>query len=1127
MSLNFVGWRAAWVKYMRFIGCPLLSSASSPRRSDAFQSGNKIDQLILKAPSSATSANPLYIDLLRFVQKISKDSRDSIVPTFTYEQSGETYCFSCIDLSKITEEIALSESPRKAYWQHKYRWSLRTPSPEPVTEVDSRKLNDINQIERRLENWYSNESKTFTRIPYAVSPSDPFPIQRWDKLLKNFDRAQKTLIDEFEYPPTSGLFARNSEYGGGSNPAKKFSELFNKVLHPLTLEYHIKSRVDEVNHTACLFAQKYTCDPGGQIAKGDIFAITGKDSVMRNSFKTRYRSSFASDPAQHPTCTGVSQACFDHVVEAIDDLNESRKTKIFALFDYIKDQGWDTGSSLGSMDHELLGMSGFAHSVFLLRNELKAAGKLDNMIDVMKWYVEFGEVYQSPFEFQGTTADKIRTVLLFRLMTVLIMPEDNVPQKTEKIRDMDALKRWIENALKVSEGLSDFIKPDSTSYHHRLFYGTAYCPSALHNAALISYLLDGTTYELDSEIKENLVNALKVFRIAAVHYSTPSQIGGRNPKYDQAIIAEHVPAYAYLAMKSPFQSFKIGTDIPNLNIDLEEVRMFLRLYQPATGSNICTLGKLNEFLCKGEIGRKYYLNTLGALEILERVNELASTTSNVTSGERPWEYQTEESPSGHWTKQFASLSIHRRGDWAVSVKGFDKFVVDFESSMNPVGNLYGMYSSHGAMLIANSESALSSKDVDNGWDWRKIPGTTVINVSFPDMRIDSSHHYNPSTDAMAGGVALKGSQDWDERNGVFGMNFEQPRYKVASLFSPFSSQVTFRFKKSVFFYDDLIVSLGSSIEYSGGNKEIHTALFQDKMAQDASRKPAAPDVFRCNGWGTSEKTHWENKVLVTLVDVNGNRYYIPNPDTQGLVFSRNKRQDSVKGNVKTATPTNGMYCTAWFNHGRSPSTTAGKDEYEYAVQVDAEPVGESSKPLLVSGNSYSVILKTNTAHVVKFPSTTNKRGTVYGYVVFPINPANPVALGDEGPLLSVLNQTVIMTEEKAHPARLHISASNPQLNLKERQGSPSWCKGGNTSPRTKKDVEETLLFCSTSTSQAIHVNFRENAKWSRLVHLYVGGKDKTGNKEHYLVPTGSPRENAFKFINMRNGADTEVEFSAN
>jgi hypothetical protein len=267
-------------------------------------------------------------------------------------------------------------------------------------------------------------------------------------------------------------------------------------------------------------------------------------------------------------------------------------------------------------------------------------------------------------------------------------------------------------------------------------------------------------------------------------------------------------------------------------------------------------------------------------------------------------------------------------------------------------------------------------------------------------------------------------------------------------------------------------------------------------------------------------------VTLTFISVLS-RYYIPNPDTQGLVFSRDKRQNSVKDYQKTATPTNGIYCTAWFNHGSSPSTTAGKDEYEYAVQVGAEPVGGSSKPLLLPGNSYSVIMKADTAHVVKFPAISNKRGVVHGYVVFPINPPNPVSLGTHGPLLSVLRQTVIMAEETTNPAKLHVSVSNPQLNLQERSGSPLWCQGGTTSPRTRDDVQETLLFCSKSTSQPIHVNLRDSAKWSRLVHLYVGGKDQTWNKNHYLVPTGPPRQNPLQFINIKNGADTEVEFSDN
>ena len=64
----------------------------------------------------------------------------------------------------------------------------------------------------------------------------------------------------------------------------------------------------------------------------------------------------------------------------------------------------------------------------------------------------------------------------------------------------------------------------------------------------------------------------------------------------------------------------------------------------------------------------------------------------------------EPSPEGHWSKNFAALSIHRRKDWAVTVKGFNRFVWDFEGSTKKKTpeNAFGTYQSHGSMLIANS-----------------------------------------------------------------------------------------------------------------------------------------------------------------------------------------------------------------------------------------------------------------------------------------------------------------------------------------------------------------------------------------------------------------------------------------
>ena len=54
------------------------------------------------------------------------------------------------------------------------------------------------------------------------------------------------------------------------------------------------------------------------------------------------------------------------------------------------------------------------NAVFLLRDEITAEGKIDDYVATMKWYNEFEEVYQDPFEYVGTTADLMRTISLFR-----------------------------------------------------------------------------------------------------------------------------------------------------------------------------------------------------------------------------------------------------------------------------------------------------------------------------------------------------------------------------------------------------------------------------------------------------------------------------------------------------------------------------------------------------------------------------------------------------------------------------------------------------------------------------------------------------------------------------------------
>ena len=81
------GWRAVWVSY---------DEALTNGRDDM----TTITKMKIIAPETSQPIHPLYFDLLRLVDKLSKQSRDKIVPTL--DES----------LYNINH-----------FWQQTYRWS--------------------------------------------------------------------------------------------------------------------------------------------------------------------------------------------------------------------------------------------------------------------------------------------------------------------------------------------------------------------------------------------------------------------------------------------------------------------------------------------------------------------------------------------------------------------------------------------------------------------------------------------------------------------------------------------------------------------------------------------------------------------------------------------------------------------------------------------------------------------------------------------------------------------------------------------------------------------------------------------------------------------------------------------
>ena len=552
---DFEGWRGIWVTF-----------AECKTQSNSLQSPTVIDEVNF----IGNGAQTVYIDKLEFNCNIRKQSRDKIVPP----------------ISPFGEDLYDNSD----FWQQTYRWGA-TRVPDPPTTIETQKRNHLDHIKSRLKNWYSDETVTSPNYPSR----SPALERRWSDLVRKFKRAHDEY-DNLSFDSVTGdivgppLFCRNCE------PRTKFGDIMIKNLLPLALEYHLSSRPNEITDVAT--EQQSELNNAGRGRTRAIRTIAGRNANMKAFFESSLPSS--------------STLTVDQIKTAIETLNSHRLSRINKLLDFVKDQGFTDGSGLGSLDHEMnLDGAGFMHSLFLLSESLSRSTLMD-LINTAKWFNDFGEIYQTPtFEFQGTTADRMITLMLYRLIIVLVMPTDTDDAIKEKIRDMDALIRWQNNALSINKGLGGLIKPDYLVYHHKSFYGSAYGPPALQNAALVQYLLGGTVFALSSTSENHIKGGLEALRLMAVKYSTPPSVSGRYPEYSNKVLVKNLPAYAYISVAYPTTlptSVPTGVSVSSLN----NPEWFLRLYNDPSVERFLEDGAPNK--------NKYYFNSLGSLQIMEAVS---------------------------------------------------------------------------------------------------------------------------------------------------------------------------------------------------------------------------------------------------------------------------------------------------------------------------------------------------------------------------------------------------------------------------------------------------------------------------------------------------------------------------
>ena len=645
--------------------------------------------------------------------------------------------------------------------------------------------------------------------------------------------------------------------------------------------------------------------------------------------------------------------------------SDEKKQRLLALLEHMADQGWAAGSALGTVNH-LIRLNPYANAVFLLRRELREIGRLRDHQQAITWYTRFGALTELDRSV-GENTDHIRGGAGPKLISVLLMKDS-----PEKIARMLALRDYLIHVTEFAPGYSDTIKPDFTLFHHLTAYQNAYGVQAVTTLAMLDWLLRGTSFGLPEASSERLRDTLMAQFDMAADFELHPALSGRFPYTNTAIDRYMLPGFAFAAMQDG------------------------RLVEPRLGAALAWAYPRTDLrrLFGSLMPKLKYYGSFGTLEIM-------ASAARQADGQR-W-----QPPAGHFSFPYGAAASHKRPGWAAAVRGWSRYVWDWESGHRGE-NPYGRYMAFGSLLLFTQGSPLgleeSGVDLDGGFHWAYAPGATtkalpmehVLYEIEPTAQYREGKHRNFSSEAFAGGVSHRG---WD---GFYAMKFHDT---VPSEGRPLFDD-SFRATKSLFFVDDQIIALGSGIANTDSDYSTITTLFQSTITGGLAQIE-----------GTAiEDDHRGRYDGGMFADPQDNFYIVP--DGQPVVFEQSEQTSLVSnwspeeepiGEALQHLPVSARHAKAWLDHGPAPD--GGWYEYQILVQGDLDTARR-----LAEDPGYRVYRRDDRAHVVEHLG----KGLT-AYALFMPQGGLPGAVNStDTPLLLIAGET---------SGELRLSLADPDLRL--------------------------------------------------------------------------------------------------
>ncbi|WP_064609497.1 chondroitinase family polysaccharide lyase [Photobacterium sp. J15] len=651
---------------------------------------------------------------------------------------------------------------------------------------------------------------------------------------------------------------------------------------------------------------------------------------------------------------------------------------------YALEQGLAAGSGLGTAHHMGYSLRALFQAHFLNRDLLAENQLLDDVSDMMSWFSLTGRIYRPESEMTNFNVDVMNTQLRGMLYSILMQPDDQV-----RAARMEQFSFWLSRSITHSYGLGGGFKQDGSIFHHAQHY-PAYGKGALKGMTPVVEALSRTSYAVTPQAHEVVKHAVAMTEIYSNDALTLVAVNGRHPVEKQDI---DLSPFRHMAMA--------GSPDGKAGIDADMAGAYLRLAKK-----------------KDTFSR--YLNKQG--------------------------FKASAAPTGHWSMNFANLSIQRRDEWVAAVRGFSRYLVGNETYAN--ANRYGRYINYGQLEIMGPDGKTRAFSHD-GWNWNRWPGTTAVQLPFNELRakLRNVDSFSGLEEMLFSEQTYSGSLSHQD-NGMFAMKLQgHPKYDAS-----------FGANKSVFFFDNRIISLGSNIHTEDQRYPTQTTLFQSVLREGG-------DSVKANRKSVSDANNLtvnRGKKPSVLVDPQHNAYFIPAGETVRLSVGE---QRSVS--QKDSKPTRGRFATAVLDHGKAP--TNGK--YEYAVLVDASKaeIKQFNRQFKSKQKPYLVKKQNENAHIV-----WDRASNTTAYALFESS-----ASIDDGLIKST--DAPVMVMASPHKRQLSLSVVNPDLNLYQGKDLSQYNDQGE-----QKEVSIYSRQWKDNLSAPITTNLVLNGKWKALGKLPSG-----------------------------------------